>query len=350
MSGRISKRFNQVYPQLIFVLLIGLSAAQFSGCSRILGNLRRDLDDSDAYTPPTVGGAWAERGLLSDEDPGASMDRYSAVGHSERNPASVGSGVGAGADRYSSRLRSAQPQPDAAALGNDGPVMDGATKAAEIFKNGTSRATKQDFVDDAPNEGSLWASDGQTNYYFTKNKIRGVGDIITISAEEGMVKDLAAEVARTLSKGEKMAEIQLAQDRLRAKALGLPSPDGPATKDAVTGSAAGPNRQVAGDAGTLAGTSAAAAASGAEPDVRDATAADIDVAKSLGIKAGDTMMAEIVERYPNGNYKVRGVKKVPYRTASRYVQIAAIARSSDITEEDTIPSGKLYEYRLEATK
>ena len=81
-----------------------------------------------------------------------------------------------------------------------------------------------------------------------------------------------------------------------------------------------------------------------------ATAANIDVSKSLGIRAGDTIMAEIVERYPNGNYKLRGTKRIPYRNGYRVLSMVGIAKGSEIAEDDTIPSGKLYEYRLEAAR
>jgi flagellar basal body L-ring protein FlgH len=60
-------------------------------------------------------------------------------------------------------------------------------------------------------------------------------------------------------------------------------------------------------------------------------------------------MAEIVERYPNGNYKIRGTKRVLYKNGSpRLATVVAVAKGTDIGEDDVINSGKLYEYRLEA--
>ena len=75
-----------------------------------------------------------------------------------------------------------------------------------------SLSTRADFIDDSQNEGSLWASDGQTNYYFTKNKIRTVGDILTINVEADLVKDVATEVTRTLNVAEREAELDKALD------------------------------------------------------------------------------------------------------------------------------------------
>ena len=76
----------------------------------------------------------------------------------------------------------------------------------------------------------------------------------------------------------------------------------------------------------------------------------MDLTKAIEMKSGDVIMAEIVERYPNGNYKLRGSKKVRYRNGFRYVNILGIVKGTDISEADTIASGKLYEYRLEAVR
>ena len=85
--------------------------------------------------------------------------------------------------------------------------------------------------------------------------------------------------------------------------------------------------------------------------MREATPDDVDVGKSLAIKPGDTMMAEILDRYPNGNYKIRGTKRILYKGGRpRLVNLVGIARSQDIGEDDVIASGKLYEYRLEAVR
>jgi flagellar basal body L-ring protein FlgH len=223
---------------------------------------------------------------------------------------------------------------------NTDPVMDPPVKRQ--YRNGV-RATRADFVDDSQNEGSLWASDGQTNYYFSKNKVRGVGDILTINLEAGLVRDIAQDARRTLSPREREFEMNLAQERLRAKALGLPGPDGPADgKDQVASSAAAPARSPA---------ASPSATPAPEVDIPSAKLTDIDVGKSLALKAGDTMMAEIVERYPNGNYKIRGTKRVPYKGGPpRFVNLTAVVKGTDIAEDDTVASSKLYEYRIDATR
>ena len=226
-------------------LAMMLIAVTSSGCSQIFGSLRRDLDDDSSYSDgsPTKGGQWSERGQLDDED------RY--VGHAERGPASANQDP-RGGDSWISEDRAAQNRRDSARGNGEG---DGVTLSntpslsppvKRQYKNG-SRATAADFIDDSQNEGSLWGSDGQTNYYFTKNKIRGPGDIVTVSLEPAMIKDITQEVKRTLTPRERDYEIAAAQDRIRAKALGLPDPDAAKGTDQVASSAAAPARAPAAD-------------------------------------------------------------------------------------------------------
>ena len=337
--------------------LIAISAAitllsTLLGCSKIMGSLRRDLDDGqEAPAGPTVGGNWTERGLLSENNSdNPYVDRY-AVGHSDRNPASDSRGPGqpgwVNEDQYGAnrrdqrRARDGDAEDGAPSYSNNPDV---APPTRRQYKNG-NRATRADFVDESTNEGSLWASDGQTNYYFTKNKIRGVGDIVSVKVEEGLVKDSANEIARTLNMRERQAELDLAQDRIRAKTLGLPDPD--AKSDAVASSSAAPNRQ---PAAAPALTPEEIKKADKDGDIRRATSADVDVAKSMALKPGDNIMSEIIERYPNGNYKVRGSKKVAYGNSYRILSMVSIVKGSDIGEDDSVASGKLYEYRLEALR
>jgi flagellar L-ring protein precursor FlgH len=315
----------------------------FSGCAQLMGSLRRDLDDGDTYAgnSPTVGGRFAEHGFLSEDMPEGGSG--GAVGHADRNPAS-GSSSTPGSRSWLTQDHADANRRDAARGEDDGqPSSDSAQTmdpaVRRQYKNG-ARATRADFVDESQNEGSLWASDGQTNYYFTKNKIRGVGDIITINLEQGMVSDVAVEARRTLSPRERDFELMAAQERLRMKAMGIAPPE--AGKDQVASAAAAPARTPA---------ASPSGAPAAEVDVPVATFADVDVSKSLELKAGDQMMGEIIERYPNGNYKVRATKKVPYKGGpSRMVTMIGVVKGTDIAEDDTVASGKLYEYRVEANR
>ena len=323
----------------ILATLLITVALVFSGCSSMFG-LRKDLDNEQfADNSPTSGGRWAEGGMLDDEAR-ANSGRNWNRGQNDRNPASEAAPDYRVGDRswVSKQQPSTYGYDNIARHDNDatGDAQEIAARDATAvgskvekrkFKNG-ERATRWDFVDEAKNDGSLWGGDGQANFFFTKNKVRSQGDIITVVSDADLVRDLSTEVLRTLTKDERSQELDLAQERLNT--------------DSVKSSSAGADRAPA--------SAAKNEGKKDEGNGREATLADIDLSKSLGFKAGDPILAEIVERYPNGNYKLRGSKKVPYKGGFRYVTMLGIVRGQDVADDDTVQSGKLYEYRLEALR
>ena len=344
-----------------FLPLILLAVA-VTGCSNMMGGLRRDLNDEPEYAEgPVTGGVWPERGFLAESmgENGFGRDRYAAPDNRGRGPASddpgaprEGSWVGGAREDQNNRdrVRGADDGGDEVSF-NPNPNNPPASK--KKYKNG-NRATRSDFIDESPNEGSLWASDGQTNYYFTKNKIRGIGDIVNLNIESEVLRDMTLEVKRTLNGTEKAKEVAIAQDKLRAEAMGVAAPaQGNGAATAANGNA---NANGAGGANGQNRAPAAQSASvlnsnGSEPQVRQATLADIDLKTALEIKEGDQVLSEIVERYPNGNYKIRGTKRIPYKNgAPRLMTITGIVKGTDIGEDDIVKSSKLYEYRLEALR
>lgn len=330
-------------------ILALLSLLAMTGCGTLMGGLRRDLDDSVPEPAPPVFGGKFNQGFLSESMPEqGEYDRYSAVGHSERAPASTSYGgplegnswvdPNAADDNRRDIWRGAEDNTDRGPANfSNTPSMRPAVKRQ--YKNGM-RATRADFVDESPNEGSLWASDGQTNYYFTKNKVRGIGDILTVNLEQDIVRDMTLEIRRRLTGGEVSRELMSAQERIRAKAMGQAvASSTTATGDRAPASAEAPAEEKP------------AATASSDKEIPVATEADIDLTKSVELKAGDTMLAEILERYPNGNYKVRGTKRIPYKNgAPRLMTMMGIVRGADVTEDDKLDSGKLYEYRLDATR
>ncbi len=324
--------------RLVFaaILVCFTSSLGMTGCSKFMANLRRDLDDSEPYSEPTVGGIWTERNQLAE-------DRYSRVGHTERGPASAyttpGGEEGSWVNDYQDEANDRDLRRGPA---SEGPSMADTPSYAppvkRMYKNGV-RATRADFVDEDTNEGSLWASDGQTNYYFTKNKVRGVGDILTIKVEDGLVQDTAFEVGRTLSPAEREHELNVVQERIRRQIASTKEAEKKDTPPEITTGKKDDAKQAA-----------YAAPVDSEGKERKASWADVNLKEAVQFKAGDAIMAEIVERYPNGNYKIRGTKKVQYRDRSRYATLVGIAKGTDMAEDDTIQSGKLYEYRLEVAR
>ena len=291
----------------------------------MFGKLRRDLDDTPPPYQPTVGGIWPEKSAMN---PPSQQNPYTYVGHNER----------ARGQAMRNEMQDQAQNLERGAEWSSGEKIGAIRKQASKFdipdggenwggkkyKNG-QRATRADFRDDAPNDGSLWGSDGQTNYYFTKNKVHSVGDIVTLQLDDQMVKDMSMEVKKTLSENDLDYELDQTQKKMAADAQ----------KGRTPASAAGAPAAPAKDA-----------KSEAEPEVPKASFADIDLSQNLGIKTGDTMMAEIVERYPNGNYKLRGAKRLGYRGGTRTMGVIGVARGADLDESDTVNTGKLYEYRV----
>jgi flagellar basal body L-ring protein FlgH len=315
-----------------------------SGCAGFLGTVRQDIDDLEQENGPVVGGRWSERGILAQEygDPYAQGDRYPAgldgdSRYQQQGNQSWVSGEQADANRRDLYRYGEGGEDGEAPVISSGAVPNMEPAMRRQYKNG-ARATRADFIDETKNEGSLWGSDGQTNYYFTKNKIRGVGDIVTLTVEADLVRDIGLEIRRSLSPKEKERELEIANQRL---ALG----------DAAVGPDGKPTDQVASSAAAPARAPAADSKGEEKKPAREATLADVDVSKSLALKATDTMMGEVIERYPNGNYKIRATKRVAYSNgASRLVNLIAVVKGTDISEEDVVASGKLYEYRIEANR
>lgn len=313
-----------------------LTVVFLSGCSQLMSGLRRDFSDEERDYGPVTGGMYSEYGALSGSYYDRAPSQYGAPGGGP-TAGRLGGQASWMDDEAEERARRFAMR----SVDDGGPSYASRPSMApgqkRLYKNG-ARATKADFIDDAKDDGSLWTSDGQTNYYLTKNKVRTVGDILTIVSDEAMVRDVAAELKRTLTPEERDEEMEIAQERLRRKAYGLPEEDATANGDQVASSAASADR------------TPAAVDKEKSVDVPTATWNDVDLRKAIEFKATDPIMAEVVERYPNGNYKIRGVKRIRYRGQYRMVNVTAIAKNSDISDEETIPAGKLYEYRLEALR
>jgi flagellar basal body L-ring protein FlgH len=276
----------------------------------MLGQLRADLNDDQASYAPTVGGAYPERGYLDE-------DRYApAPGHYDRSPAAVRSA------RNEDTWSDARDDREGSQQSMDGqePRSDEAERQAP---RSPKRATRNDFIDQTQDSGSLWASNGESNFFFSKNRSRSPGDIVTITIEDEMLRDIQAEVKRTLTGAERRRELDL----LEAKyAQG-------ATK--ASGSSGGNQDQLK--------------SSAAAPEAPDLSFGAVDVGPVVSVKAGDSFLAEIVERFPNGNYKIKGSKRVPYRNTTKLMTIVGIVRGNDLGDEK-VPSGKIYEYRLQVVR
>ncbi len=229
-----------------------------------------------------------------------------------------------------SRMRVASNQP---ADPTDDRVRDqvetGRGLAVAHYQRG-DRATKVDFYDNAANDGSLWAKEDDSNYFFTKGKVHAAGDIISVKLEEPIIKQVAEEVKKGLTPAEQEVEMALYRK------------NNAAAKDDKDISA---YRNIA------------------EEDLRNSEAENIrdkmvkavrwsqvDLSGALGLAPNEEMRAEIIERFSNGNYKIRAVKRILYRGSTKLVSMVAIAPVADLDEKDLIASGKLYEYKVKVAR
>ncbi len=196
----------------------------------------------------------------------------------------------------------------------------------------SGRVTKADFANEASkNENSLWTEDGQNNYLFARNKLKTQGDLVTIKIEDGLRSDMILEVKKLLPPEYRDRDIIV--------------PGITRQKDITEMEAA--SKGAAGEA------SAAASKSGAEGVAGEAGKTAISgVSKVSALNDANTesMTAEIVERYPNGNVRLRGMKHVPFKKKVRNMEVVAIARGADIDESDVIQSSKFLEQKVELYK
>ena len=177
------------------------------------------------------------------------------------------------------------------------------------IQSSVHRATRDDFLDQTPGEGSLWASNGQTNYFFSKNKVHHPGDMVAIRLEDGLYQEIGAEMRDQLTPSERTIETQIAQSTPQK----LVTPPTPSASPTAPASAGG-----------------------------------INVLPSMSLKPGDTLNGEVLARYPNGNYRIRAIKRVAYQHgASRWVSVIATVRGTDFAEDDTVVSSRLFESRVQ---
>ena len=202
-------------------------------------------------------------------------------------------------------------------------------QAVAAYRKG-DRATRSDFLDDAPNDGSLWSNEQDSNYFYSKDKVRSQGDIISVKLEDALVKQMAEEVKKNLSPAEQEVEMAL---YVRNSAEAKDDKDIKAY------------RNVASD--ELKTSEAADVKNRMEKAVRWS---QVDLTKVINVTPNEELRAEVVDRYPNGNYRIKAIKRVMYRGTSKFVSLVGVAPAVDFDDKDQIASGKLYDYKLKVVQ
>lgn len=243
----------------LWVLLIAIVSST-TGCGWVKG-LRRDLEDDESQQ------------AVVDE-----MEYY-------RDPA----------NRY-------VPPPPANVADQRTSIINGTPLDLSGVRAKNLRVKAENFwAESVKNENSLWNGEGQSNHLFAQNKLKMPGDLVTISIEDALRKDMVNSVRKLLPPEHRDADIRVP---------GL-------TKDTTADQRAPAGAQ----------TPAAPAAAASTYD--------------------DLLTAEVLERYPNGNVRIRGIKRVPFKRQVRNIEVLAIVRGADIDEADTVKSSKFFEHRVE---
>ena len=248
-----------------------------------------------------------------------------------------------------------------------------------------SRVTRDDFIDSSSEEGSLWASNGQTNYFFTKNKVRTPGDLISLVIENEMYKEIGFEIKKSLNLNEQSAELTLLSSAFKQKSLQDlyvrnpalftkdDSRESKSMKDSIERGISSLPQNNSSDSRNESNSSLSELRKDlflnipkeiqegvkttqnledVQRLVHQISVKNVNIFPALELQPGDSMAGQILERYSNGNYKVRTIKRVFYRNGkSRFVKIVGTVKGADMGEDtDLINSGKLYEYRVEVAQ
>jgi hypothetical protein len=212
----------------------------------------------------------------------------------------------------------------------------GSTPSANEFSNlarRNSESSKRGFRRQAgiwdgienQNEGSLWNPDNQNNFYFSRNLLYSVGDLITLDFEPEM-----SEVLNT---------------RLTAiyKPL-LKTPPQDVVAREVSQEA---GKKVEAAVGQAVKNEAIGAAMGEA--VQDKTVSTLSSPKKRYFTSKD-MTLRVLEVTSRGLLKVEGSKKLFLKNASFDLKVAGMLRETDITANKRIASSQLMDSKVEIIK
>lgn len=239
-----------------------------------------------------------------------------------RAPASVGRAITIdnGSNNAGASLASAAPEPSGPNLGANEFAAQARVANERASKGFRSSADPWDGTGPV-NEGSLWNPDSQDNFYFSKNLLHKVGDILIVKVENDVNDALNTKVASIL---ERNTVNEVVADEA-----------GKAVTDAVSkkvGTAIG-NQNIGNAVGAAAGARAVAAI---ETKQKYIDLEDIPV--------------RIVATLPRNTFRVEGSRRVMIRNAPYQLKLSGIVRDEDIGGSALIASNKVLESKMELTR
>lgn len=170
-------------------------------------------------------------------------------------------------------------------------------------------------------EASLWNQDTQDNFYFSKNILHKVGDILIVKVEPEVNDALNLKIAAALGRSGLQ---QVVADEA-----------GKAAGDAVS-------QKV----GTALGNQNIGNAAGAA--VADRTIASLD-SKPRYVDV-DEMSVRITELLPRNSYRIEGSKRVFVKTTPYTLRYSGVVRDDDLGPSSVIASSKVIDSKMEMVK
>lgn len=286
-------------------LILGLWVLfTFSSCGDMLAGLRRDAREVDEEAEKDRDGSANAEQAAQNYKP-RTLNGLSANNVSQYDPPA--------ARAYGRKL--------AGRMADDAPAADQAYH----------RVTRDDFVDRAQGENSLWDGQGQSNYLFANNRRRETGDVITADVEKELRREIQYQLWMSLPPE---------QRRVKRAPAGAAQNAG----DSVTNAAAAAAKDAAGDAAKKAG-----ADKGVEAKAKDA--AEEAAKQNMAPTAGDDVIRmEVVESMGNGLMRVMGQKRVVYRGVSRVVEVAALIHNKDIDDGNHAKSSNFLDMKAQVVQ
>ena len=224
----------------------------------------------------------------------------------------------------------------ASIMGDDGAATAAAAAAAEKKKQRSlasiaapaeekpSASRKADPFDATGpyTEGSLWNGDSQDNFYFSKNVLHKVGDILIVKMEPDVSDALNQKIASIL--GRNSVQQVVADEAGKAAGAAAANAVGNATGNQNIGKAVG-----------------AAAADRTVAAIDEGTPHYIDV---------DEMSVRITEILPRSSYRIEGTKRVFVKNNPYTLRYFGVVRDEDIGSSSMLVSSKVIDSKLEMTK
>jgi flagellar basal body L-ring protein FlgH len=173
----------------------------------------------------------------------------------------------------------------------------------------------------AANEGSLWNPDAQDGFYFTKNLLFKIGDVVVVKIEPEVNQSLNFEIAGLL--GRTSVGQVVADEAGRKVASEVEKKVSQAVGSEAVGAAVG-------------AAAGAQATSAIDPNVRYVDISDIPV--------------RIIETLPRNSYRVEGARRIYIKNAPYQIKLTGVLRDEDIGPQRMVASSRLFESKMELTK